>query len=64
MVKISFNIFDWKSMQDNERCCGTGTCIIDEEGVCWCGQVWDGKKMCRPDQLPLEPDADDSLGAA
>ena len=37
-------------MQDDERCCGTGTCIIDEQGHCWCGQQWDGQKMCRPAQ--------------
>ena len=35
-------------MNDDSRCCGTGTCIINTEGVCWCGQVWDGEKMCRP----------------
>ncbi|RFO95907.1 hypothetical protein DIC66_15845 [Rhodoferax lacus] len=35
-------------MTDDERCCGTGTCIIDAQGLCWCGQVWDGEKMCRP----------------
>lgn len=35
-------------MTDDERCCGTGTCIIDAQGHCWCGQVWDGEKMCRP----------------
>jgi hypothetical protein len=35
-------------MQDDERCCGTGTCIIDANGLCWCGQHWDGVKMCRP----------------
>jgi hypothetical protein len=32
----------------DERCCGTGTCIIDAQGLCWCGQQWDGEKMCRP----------------
>jgi hypothetical protein len=37
-------------MQDDERCCGTGTCIIDDQGRCWCGQQWDGEKMCRPTQ--------------
>ena len=36
-------------MQDDERCCGTGTCIIDAQGHCWCGQQWDGEKMCRPE---------------
>ncbi len=33
-------------MIDDDRCCGTGTCIIDADGRCWCGQVWDGEKMC------------------
>ncbi len=33
-------------MSDDPRCCGTGTCIIDGDGRCWCGQVWDGEKMC------------------
>ena len=37
-------------MQDDKRCCGTGTCIIDAQGHCWCGQQWDGQKMCRPGQ--------------
>lgn len=36
-------------MQDDERCCGTGTCIIDEDGLCWCGQRWNGQTMCRPE---------------
>lgn len=35
-------------MSEDPRCCGTGTCIINADGVCWCGQVWDGEKMCRP----------------
>ena len=33
-------------MTEDERCCGTGTCLINAEGVCWCGQRWDGEKMC------------------
>jgi hypothetical protein len=33
-------------MTDDPRCCGTGTCIINDEGLCWCGQQWDGQKMC------------------
>jgi hypothetical protein len=36
------------SMEDDERCCGTGTCIVDAQGLCWCGQQWDGVAMCRP----------------
>lgn len=43
-------------MEDDERCCGTGTCIIDDRGRCWCGQEWDGEKMCRApqDETPVE----------
>ncbi|MDZ7920071.1 hypothetical protein [Rhodoferax sp.] len=33
---------------DDERCCGTGTCIINDEGLCWCGQQWNGTTMCHP----------------
>jgi hypothetical protein len=40
-------------MSDDLRCCGTGTCIINAEGECWCGQRWDGEKMCFP--KPLAP---------
>ena len=32
-------------MTDDPRCCGTGTCLINAEGLCWCGQQWDGEKM-------------------
>jgi hypothetical protein len=35
-----------QAMSDDSRCCGTGTCIINAEGLCWCGQRWDGEKMC------------------
>ena len=41
-------------MTEDERCCGTGTCIISPEGVCWCGQVWDGEKMCLPKAMKIE----------
>ena len=37
-------------MSEDLRCCGTGTCIINAEGLCWCGQQWDGQKMCFPVQ--------------
>jgi hypothetical protein len=33
-------------MSEDPRCCGSGTCIIDTESRCWCGQQWDGQKMC------------------
>jgi hypothetical protein len=35
-------------MDEDERCCGTGTCLINSEGLCWCGQQWNGTTMCRP----------------
>jgi len=35
-------------MNSDPRCCGSGTCIIDVEGRCWCGQQWDGQRMCAP----------------
>ena len=40
-------------MSEDPRCCGSGTCIIDAEGRCWCGQQWDGQKMCH---VPLMTD--------
>ncbi len=35
-------------MTEDPRCCGSGTCIIDPAGRCWCGQQWDGEKMYLP----------------
>lgn len=35
-------------MTEDPRCCGTGTCIINEDGLCWCGQKWNGVEMCFP----------------
>ena len=32
-------------MSDDPRCCGIGTCSIDTEGRCWCGQQRDGQTM-------------------
>jgi hypothetical protein len=29
----------------DNRCCGSGVCIINAAGECWCGQVWNGKEM-------------------
>jgi hypothetical protein len=42
-------------MSEDPRCCGSGTCIIDPEGRCWCGQQWDGRQMCPadPSQQPM-----------
>jgi len=39
-------------MSEDPRCCGSGTCIIDVDGRCWCGQQWDGEKMAAPALLP------------
>ncbi|WP_197712008.1 hypothetical protein [Polynucleobacter necessarius] len=30
------------------RCCGSGVCIINDAGECWCGQVWNGEQMVSP----------------
>lgn len=49
---------------DDERCCGTGTCIINAEGYCWCGQKWDGQKMCFPERTqPQAPDVSEAAPA-
>jgi hypothetical protein len=54
-----------KDIMEDTRCCGSGTCLIDAHGRCWCGQQWDGEKMCSPGQAPAaheeEPAADGSL---
>ena len=48
-------------MTEDLRCCGSGTCLINAEGVCWCGQRWDGEKMCSagegaaPDSVRSDP---------
>jgi hypothetical protein len=44
-----YSISGAAAMSDDLRCCGTGTCIINAEGQCWCGQRWDGEKMCFPE---------------
>jgi hypothetical protein len=42
----------------DKRCCGSGVCIINDAGECWCGQVWDGEKMSAPSlSLPIKQDA-------
>lgn len=43
---------------DDPRCCGTGTCIINAEGYCWCGQRWDGERMCFPGESRPAPALD------
>ena len=50
----------------DKRCCGSGVCIINDAGECWCGQVWDGEKMSAPSlnlnkPKQLEPEADEKL---
>ena len=51
--------------KEDERCCGTGHCMINAEGHCWCGQEWDGEKMCQPKQAAkVEPQSDTSVTSA
>ena len=44
------------SKSDN-RCCGSGVCIINDAGECWCGQVWNVSKMAPPslEAMPDQP---------
>lgn len=42
-------------MTEDPRCCGSGTCIIDDDGRCWCGQQWDGQRMCTPGAAAAGP---------
>jgi len=32
----------------DDRCDGTCIININDQGECWCGQQWDGEKMCAP----------------
>ncbi len=49
-------------MDDDPRCCGSGTCIIDEHGQCWCGQRWDGQKMTGPGACEPQDEATEDDG--
>lgn len=42
-------------MTDDSRCCGSGTCLINAAGVCWCGQKWDGETLCSPAPEQYQP---------
>lgn len=44
----------------DKRCCGSGVCIINDSGECWCGQVWDGEKMSAPSLMPVKIQSTDS----
>ncbi len=33
---------------EDPRCCGADSCIINDQGQCWCGQSWNGEQMCFP----------------
>lgn len=43
---------------EDTRCCGSGTCIINAQGFCWCGQRWDGTRLCFPE--PAESGGQDA----
>ena len=42
-------------MSDDPRCCGSGTCIIDADGHCWCGQRWNGNELVGPASACASP---------
>lgn len=44
----------------DNRCCGSGVCIINDAGECWCGQVWDGEKMSAPPLLSKNTESSSS----
>jgi hypothetical protein len=51
-------------MNDDDRCCGSGTCLINADGECWCGQRWDGQKMCTPQRISgMQSDGKPTEGA-
>lgn len=41
---------------NDKRCCGSGVCIINKEGICWCGQKWDGDKLIPPSSNKTKPE--------
>ena len=47
-------------MKDN-RCCGSGVCIINADGICWCGQKWDGEKLLKSQNTENEPNTHTNL---
>jgi len=51
LQKIDLNLKKGFMMEEDQRCCGSGTCLINSEGICWCGQQWDGEKMAAPAPL-------------
>ncbi len=53
-------------MTTDTRCCGTGTCLINADGLCWCGTRWNGDEMLPPDfeSNQLQAPVDKGLEAA
>jgi hypothetical protein len=52
---VDYSVHEGFSMKaPDKRCCGSGVCIINDAGECWCGQVWDGEKMTAP-SLNIKP---------
>jgi hypothetical protein len=51
-------------MTEDPRCCGSGTCIIDPEGRCWCGQQWNGERMCAVPLASVEEPVSDAAPVA
>jgi hypothetical protein len=56
----SENIIEMENVMEDARCCGTGTCIINADGECWCGQRWNGTHMSYPDAVLDKTTADTS----
>ena len=47
-------------MKDN-RCCGSGVCIINAEGMCWCGQEWEEERLLKRQHTENELNDDINL---
>lgn len=44
-------------MEQDDRSCDTGACIINAEGLCWCGQAW-GAPAAQPSASTAPQPAD------
>jgi hypothetical protein len=49
-------------MSEDTRYCGTGTCLINAEGLCWCGQRWNGDTAGDETEPSWVPEADGEQG--
>ena len=63
LALLAHSNYEGITTMEDTRCCGTGTCIINAEGYCWCGQRWDGTRMCFPQDANSHPSNDKDQAA-